>query len=264
MHILQGRVALVTGAGRGIGRGAALQLARWGASVALLARSTDQLQAVSDEVRAIGVQAIALSVDVADAAAVATAVARIEAELGPVDILVNNAGMVGPIDAFERVVADDWARVIQVNVLGAYFVMRAVVPGMIERGYGRILNLSSGAADPPGIPRLQAYSTSKAALDALSLGSDAELFERGVHVLAIRPGVVDTEMVRGVAATPVEQAGETTYQLFQSVYQNDVVTEPEAVGAMIAAAALSELHGQVVDVRQMGDQLQDILAKNRS
>ena len=146
MDELNGKVALVTGASRGIGAAAARELARHGVKVVLAARSMDQTQAVADEIKSDGGQALPADCDVSSWAAVSGAVDLAKDTFGPVDILVNNAGLIEPISRLETSDPEAWAHVIDVNVNGVYYGIRAVLPDMIARGAGTIINISSGAA----------------------------------------------------------------------------------------------------------------------
>jgi NAD(P)-dependent dehydrogenase (short-subunit alcohol dehydrogenase family) len=190
---LAGKVALVTGGGRGIGAGIAAELAQAGMRVAAAARTGEQVEAVAREIGGIAVE-----VDVADPSSVARMVSAVERELGPVDVLVNDAGISGPSQARPIWEEDpaDWWRVFEVNVLGAYLCCRAVLPQMVERGRGRIVNVGSGAAYlplPPGVGGT-AYGSSKAALQRFGELLAGQLQDRGVYVFTISPGLVRTAM----------------------------------------------------------------------
>ena len=185
---LLGQVALVTGGGRGIGRRVALELAEAGASVAVAARSAGEV-----EETAAAAGGLAIECDVSDRGSVEAAVARVEAELGPVDLLVANAGTsLDEKNAWELEPAD-WWRVFEVNVLGVYLSCRAVIPGMIERGRGRIVNVASGAAYLPGSTST-AYSASKAAVHRFSETLAGQLEPHDIPVFSISPGLVRTAM----------------------------------------------------------------------
>jgi 3-oxoacyl-[acyl-carrier protein] reductase len=186
---LEGRVALVTGGGRGIGADVARELAAAGMRVAVSARSRDQVECVAEEIDGLAVVA-----DVSDADAVANAVAEVERELGPIDLLVANAGVPGWEDEVPSWEADpaDWWRVLEVNVRGVYLCCRAVIPGMLERGRGRIVITGSGAAYLPG-SRQTAYSASKAAVCRFGETLANQLDGR-IPVFPISPGLVRTEM----------------------------------------------------------------------
>lgn len=189
-----GKVALVTGGGRGVGAQIAAELAEAGMKVAVSARSLEQIEQVAREIRGIAVQA-----DVSDRASVAEMVTQVERELGAVDVLVNNAGISGPSvtrPIWEEDPADFW-HVFEVNVLGAYLCCRAVLPAMVQRGSGRIINVGSGAAYLPVSPGNVlgiAYGPSKAALYRFGELLAAQVAERGVAVFTISPGLVRTEM----------------------------------------------------------------------
>ena len=138
------RVAVVTGAGRGIGRAVANGLARVGIAVAVAARTREQVEAAAGAIRTGGGGAIAVVLDVTDAKSVEAAIARVEAELGAVDVLVNNAG-IAESAAFTRTGPEMWERHLRVNATGPYLMTRATLPGMLERGWGRVINIASMA-----------------------------------------------------------------------------------------------------------------------
>ncbi len=198
---LRGQVALVTGGGRGLGRGFARALAAAGADVAVAARSADELAETVSLVRADGGRARAFLLDVVDAAAVERCVAAIEHELGPVDLLVNNAGVASPPGMDWEVDPSEWWRTLEVNVRGPFLCARAVLPGMIARRRGRIINISSAAAFGSH-PTLSAYGTSKSALTHWSARLATQVEHEGVVVLVFAPGLVWTAMTEPLATSP--------------------------------------------------------------
>ncbi|HEX3514693.1 MAG TPA: SDR family NAD(P)-dependent oxidoreductase [Trebonia sp.] len=188
-HDLTGTVVLVSGGGRGLGRLLACTLARAGATVALLARSGDELAATVDEIERAGGTAAAATADVTDPAELRAAVAKLRQRLGPVDVLVNNAGIIGPAGPAWEADSGDWWRTLEVNLGGTFALTRAVLPHMISTGHGRILNLTSNA----GVyrwPLVSAYATSKAALVKLTENLAAETRSHGVSVLSVDPGLL--------------------------------------------------------------------------
>jgi 3-oxoacyl-[acyl-carrier protein] reductase len=184
---LTGQVALVTGGGRGIGADIARELAGAGARVAVAARTLEQVEEVAREIGGVP-----LEVDVTDGAAVERAVVDTERELGPIDLLVANAGIGGPDGPTWEVDPDDWWRVLEVNVLGVHLSCLAVIPGMLDRGAGRIVITGSGAAYLPGA-RSTPYPSSKAAVCRYGETLANELAGR-IPVFVISPGLVKTEM----------------------------------------------------------------------
>jgi NAD(P)-dependent dehydrogenase (short-subunit alcohol dehydrogenase family) len=193
---LDGQVALVTGGGRGIGRAIALALSVAGAAVAVCARTSSQLAETVQLIERQGGRALALPADVADRHAVEAMIEQAERALGPIDTLVNDAAIGGPAGPFAETDPDAWWEVQVINLRGPVYCSRAVLPGMIRRGRGRIINISSGAGFAAW-PLVSAYAVSKAALFRLSENLAAETRDQGIAVFAIDPGLVHTDMVEG-------------------------------------------------------------------
>ncbi|MBD0318585.1 MAG: SDR family oxidoreductase [Thermoleophilia bacterium] len=185
---LEGQVALVTGGGRGIGRAIALELASAGMRVAVSARTAAQVEETAAEVAGL-----AIAADVSRREDVERMLAETEGELGPVDLLVANAGISLWEENAWELEPREWWHVLEVNVLGPYLCCRAVIPGMLERGRGRIVNVASGAAYLPGSTS-SAYSASKAAVHRFSEVLARQLAPHGIPVFPISPGLVRTEM----------------------------------------------------------------------
>lgn len=246
---LEGRVAIVTGGGRGLGRALAHALAEQGAAVAVGARSTSEVDAVAGELREAGRSALAVSLDVADPASVSGAVRRVEAELGGIDVLVNCAGVVWPVGLLHKVDLDEWEQSIAINLIGAARCVRAVLPGMLQRGWGRIVNLSSGAAVGTGMPSSSAYSVGKAGLDMLTANLGAELAGTGVCITGVRPGVVDTSMQDYMRSLPRDQVGEAFYEKFHGLHERGELMGPEPAVRLAITLVGSDRSGETLDVR---------------
>ena len=193
MAALAGKIVIMTGGSRGIGAAAALAMAREGAALMITSRDAAASAKVAAEIVAGGGRAVSMASDVADYASVLDLVAKTEAELGPVDVLVNNAGVIEPIVSIAKADPVAWAHNIQINLVGAFHGVRAVLPGMIGRGGGTIINISSGAAHRP-MEGWSAYCTGKAGLAMMTRAIELETAEHKIRVFGFAPGTVDTEM----------------------------------------------------------------------
>jgi len=195
MESLKGKTALVTGAGKGIGRAVAMALAAEGVNVGLLARTDSDLKSLAAEVSTHGVKTCSVVADVADRTAVEAAVAQVQQELGPLDILINNAG-IGSFAKFLDMEPAQWEHIIQVNLMGTYYVTRAALPAMIERQTGDIINISStsGLRAAAGS---SAYSASKFAVMGLTEALMQEVRKHNIRVSALTPSTVATPLAIG-------------------------------------------------------------------
>jgi NAD(P)-dependent dehydrogenase (short-subunit alcohol dehydrogenase family) len=242
----EGRVALVTGAGRGIGRAVALDLAASGAQVALLARSPDQLDETARAVRAQGCNAAVLQTDLGDPEAVAEAAARAETQLGPVDILINNAAVVQPVGPTVTVPRAAWSSAFAVNVDAPFHFTQALLPSMLDRGWGRIVNVSSSiAANPGAMVGMNAYAATKAALEVHALNLAAELAGSGVTVNLYRPGSVDTAMQEWIRGQHPAEIGPALHEHFRASYEQGSLITPEHSARSLVAQLVGDATGEI-------------------
>lgn len=227
----------MTGAGRGIGEAIAVALAREGAAVTLVARTEHEIAAVARRIGEAGGRAQAVPADVSREGEAERVVEQAAAAFGPVGVLVNCAGVYGPIGLAHEVDVAEWARALEVNLVGTLRCCRAVIPGMIEQGRGKIINMSGGGATAP-LPRFSAYAVSKAAVVRLTETLAAELGGRGIDVNAIAPGAVDTRLQDEVLAAG-ERAGEL-YERIRAMRESGAGGTPVELPAALAVFLASD------------------------
>ena len=192
MQNISGKTALITGAGRGIGRATALALAAEGVNIGLVGRSIENLKKVQEELKSYDVKTAVAVADVSDIDAITSAVESIRGELGTIDILLNNAG-ISKFGSFMELTPEEWTNILNVNVNGVYYTTRAVLPEMIERNTGDIINISSTAGQKGGAIT-SAYSASKAAVIGLSESLMMEVRKHNIRVTTLTPSTVATDM----------------------------------------------------------------------
>jgi len=207
MSDLTGKAAIITGASRGIGAAAARELAKRGASVVLAARSSDEIIRIAGEISATGGKAIAYTCDVSRYYDVVDTVKICREEFGGLDILVNNAGVIEPIARLGESDPEDWAEVVDINLMGVYHGLRAVLPGMEAQGSGTIVNISSGAATS-ALEGWSHYCATKAAVLSLTRCTDLEYRGKGIQVVGLSPGTVATEMQVAIKASGINPVSE--------------------------------------------------------
>ncbi|MBZ5751993.1 3-ketoacyl-ACP reductase [Metabacillus rhizolycopersici] len=189
---LVGKVALVTGAGKGIGRATAIALAKEGVNVGLIARTGSDLINLAKEIEEIGVNVAYATADVSSIEQVNEAVESLKNKLGPVDILINNAGT-GKFGKFLELEPEEWKQIIDINLMGVYYVTRAVLPQLIEKNGGDIINISSTAGQK-GAPVTSAYSASKFGVLGLTESLALEVRKHNIRVTALTPSTVATDL----------------------------------------------------------------------
>jgi NAD(P)-dependent dehydrogenase (short-subunit alcohol dehydrogenase family) len=240
-----GQTALITGGGRGLGRAFALGLAATGMSVAVSARTEDELMETVRQVEAAGGRAAAFRADVSKPQEVADTVRAVERTFGAIDLLVNNAGVGGPIGPSWQVDHEAWWFCLEVNVRGTFLFCHAVLPGMLARGRGRIINVASEAGEG-GIPYMSAYNASKTTVMRFTESLSAELQEHGVSVFAITPGAVRTAMTDQMSTS---EEGKRWLPWCSEIFENgrDVTVEPAtALVVFLSTGAGDQLSGRVL------------------
>ncbi len=242
MGQLDGKVAVVTGGGRGIGAAIAEALAADGASVVVAARTLSACEAVAQGIREAGGKAQAVGCDVSDPASVAALVEETRKAFGPVDILVNNAGVIQPIGDLADCDAEAWLDNLRINLGGAFLAARAVLPAMVERGGGTIVNISSGAAHR-ALEGWSAYCAGKAGLAMMTSSLQLEYGGRGVRVFGFGPGTVDTEMQVQIRASGINQVSRIPREELAKVER------PARVVAWLCRPEADDLAGQELSIR---------------
>ncbi len=242
---LEGRTAVVTGGGRGIGAEVARALAAAGARVAVSARTAAEIDSVAAEIRSAGREAVAVPCDVTAADAVRALREAATKALGPIDILVNNAGAASSA-LLVKTTLEEWNRLFAINATGTFLCTREMLPGMIERGWGRVVNVAS-VAGRTAMPYISAYAASKHAVVGLTRAVAAEVAAKGVTVNAICPGYVDTPMTDASIVNIVEKTrlteSEARANLERSSPQGRLM-EPAEV-AYLAVALCDPLAGGI-------------------
>jgi 3-oxoacyl-[acyl-carrier protein] reductase len=217
MADLEGRVAIVTGAGRGIGRAIALRLAQDGADVVVAEVDMQAAQGVVEEIEGLGRRGMAIRADVSNKQEVQAMVRRVLDAWGRVDVLVNNAGILGPTCPVVEIEEEGWDRTLDVHLKGTFLCSQAVVPHMVEQGWGRIVSMSS-VAGKEGNPNLAPYSVAKAGIICFTKSLGKEVATTGVTVNCISPTVIETDLIKGVtqeyldsllAKIPMRRTGKT-------------------------------------------------------
>lgn len=246
MTLLKGQVAVVTGGGRGLGRAVAEELAARGASVVVASRNAPELDEVVKTIRKAGGHALAQTADVADERQVEELVLATERWVGPASILVNNAGIIEPLASLARSDPALWLRNISINIGGTYMPTRAVLPGMLERGSGRIINVSSTAATRPG-RGWTAYAASKAGVVQMTRSLALEIEGTGVTAVAYNPGPMDTvmqERLRRMVREDPARADE-----FEQMQRDGRLRDPKRAARDIAYLVLpgTQRNGQALE-----------------
>jgi NAD(P)-dependent dehydrogenase (short-subunit alcohol dehydrogenase family) len=247
---LDGKVAVVTGAGRGIGRAAAILLARAGAAVALAARTAEQIEETAEHIRKEEGKALAVPTDVSDWTAVQQLAAEVERAFGPAGIVVANAGVIEPVGDTWELEPATWARNLTINLTGAFYTARVFLPAMVSQRQGIMIFVSSGVATHP-VPGWSAYCAAKAGLDhfARNLASEIDGRDLAIRVFAVYPGIVATAMqerIRGLSQSQFDSVDR-----FRAYHADGWLRPPEEPGTLVwwlATPMAADLHGQAVSM----------------
>jgi NAD(P)-dependent dehydrogenase (short-subunit alcohol dehydrogenase family) len=240
--VLKDRVALITGAGRGIGQAIALAFAREGARLVLAARSVGQLEDTAARCREIGALAVTVATDVAHWDQVQRLVAAAIKENGRVDVLVNSAGVYGPIGPSAEVDLTAWVQAVNVNLVGPFFLCRALLPHMQQQRYGKIILLGGGGATTP-LPNFSSYAASKAGLARLADTLAEEMKEFNVQINVIAPGLVDTQLQDEVLTAGSRAGG--LYEKIKAAREKGTGAVSPDVAASLAVFLASEASGSL-------------------
>lgn len=242
MGSLSGKVIIVTGASRGIGEAASLALAKEGATIMCAARDGKRAGEVAQAIVAAGGVASARACDVSEYAACEALVAETVGRFGRLDVLVNNAGVIEPIASVAESDPAQWARNIEINLIGAYYGIRAVLPHMLANGGGTIVNLSSGAAIRP-LEGWSAYCTGKAGVHMLTRAVALENADKGIRIFGFQPGTTDTDMQVTIRASGVNQISQIPRE---NLYP---VAQPATAIVYLCTPAADDLAGGEVNLR---------------
>ena len=262
---LEGQVAVITGAGRGIGRAIALAYAREGAKLALASRSEEELEQAVAEVVELGAEAIAIRTDVTSQIGTQRLARRVVEYFGRIDVLVNNAGIPGPVGPLQENNIDDWVDTINVNLTGTFLVCRSVIPMMLEQGGGRIINLA-GAGVANAWSNMSAYCSSKAAVVRMTEVLAQELEDKGIYVNALGPGSVHTSMWEYMTEQAAETGADFIHQLGQRVLSGGgaSIDDCAELAVWLASGESGSLTGRIIsaaadDYRSLEPRIDEIM-----
>jgi NAD(P)-dependent dehydrogenase (short-subunit alcohol dehydrogenase family) len=238
---LQGKVAIITGAGRGLGRSIALLFASEGAKVAITARSAEEVTHVAEELKSLRGEALAIPMDVSKEDQVKEMVARTLDAYGTIDILVNNAGVRGPVGPIQEISLADWERTLKVNLTAAFLVAKAVIPVMMAKKSGKIVNVATTITPRPN---LTPYMVAKAGLIHFTKQLSRELKAYNIQANALHPGVMDTRMQEEIRAAGTEAIGTDMFERLKEEGILESPSEPAKLVLFLASRAADGITGE--------------------
>ena len=250
--LLRDKVAIITGAGRGLGRASAAAMAGQGAAVVIVSRTPAELTETAGLVESAGGRSLALKADVSREEEIAEVVDETLSVFGRIDILMNNAAVIGPVSILTEVDDLDWEQTISVNLNGPFMFCRAVVPHMTGRGSGKIVNVTSGLGRIV-MPPFGAYSVSKAGLDHLTRFLAEELRADNIQVNGLDPGIMDTRMHETIRGMGPEILGEALYHQFMSFKEEGHLSPPDEVAKLalwLVSPASDTVTGEIGGVQE--------------
>ncbi|UCF29785.1 MAG: SDR family oxidoreductase [bacterium] len=236
---LKNKVAIITGAGRGLGRASAIALAEEGASTVILSRTPSELADAASAIESKDGKVLMMRADVSDLDDVNEVVDETVSVFGRIDILMNNASILGPTKPVADVADEDWTETMDINVKGPYQFSRAVIPHMSRQGGGKIINVTSGLAEVV-MPPFGAYSISKAALNHMTRIMAEELQSHGISVNGLDPGIMDTDMQRTIRALGPEVLGDALHRQFVSFKEEGHLKSPDEIARLAVFLASEE------------------------
>jgi len=243
---LKGNVAIVTGAGRGLGRASAMEMAKEGASLVILSRTSPEIEATSRMIAKVGGEVLSLKADISRTTDVEEAVDKAQSRFGKIDILMNNAAVIGPVRPLHEVEEGDWNICMDINLKGYFLFSKAVIPHMIHQKKGKIINVTSGLG-AMAMPLFGGYSIAKAGVIHLTKILAEELKDHNIQVNGLDPGVMDTKLQEKLRNLGPEVLGTDIYAEFSGFKERGLLKPPERIARLavfLASEASSSITGE--------------------
>ena len=243
---LKGNVAIVTGAGRGLGRASAIEMAKEGAYLVILSRTSPEIEATSRMIAKVGGEVLSLKADISRTTDVEEAVDKAQSRFGKIDILMNNAAVIGPVRPLHEVEEGDWNICMDINLKGYFLFSKAVIPHMIHQKKGKIINVTSGLGTM-AMPLFGGYSIAKAGVIHLTKILAEELKDHNIQVNGLDPGIMDTKLQEKLRNLGPEVLGTDIYAEFSGFKERGLLKPPERVARLavfLASEASNSITGE--------------------